>query len=88
MGYHLTYELQTMKIVPNRTRKKWHRYLLMLAVLLLGTLTVHICTAVLETVLLGEGKAAKEAAEQMVASIRRGSPLSEAVQTFCSEIIP
>lgn len=88
MGYHLTYELQTMKIVPNRARKGWHRYLLMVAVLFFGAIAVHICTAILETVLLGQGNTAKEAAEQMVASIRGGSSLSEAVQTFCSEIVP
>ncbi len=88
MGYHLTYELQTVKFVKSRAKREWHRYLLVIAVLVIGTVVLHFSTAILETVLMGQGNMAKEAAEQMVESIRGGASLSEAVQAFCLELVP
>ena len=36
--------------------------------------------------LLGQGEAVNTAAEQMVDSIRDGTPLRDAVQVFCTEL--
>lgn len=86
MGYQLTYELQVMKIVKNSVNKDRYRYLIMIAILIIGTVALHFCTVIFETVLLGQGETAKAAAEQMVENIREGTSLSEAIQAFCTEL--
>lgn len=86
MGYALEYDLQTIKVRKNKERNNKLQYVAVTVGLILCVAALHLGGSVFQTIILGEREAAKAAAEQMVANIKEGTSLDEAIQTFCLEL--
>lgn len=86
MGYLLEYDLQSIKIKKNKENRNILRYAAMTVMLILCTVALHLGGTVFQTIILGQRKDAKAAAEQMVVNIKDGIPLNDAIQTFCAEL--
>ena len=63
MGYLLEYDLQSIKIKKNKEKRNILRYVAMTAVLILCTVAMHLGGTVFQTIILGQRKDAKAAAE-------------------------
>lgn len=87
MGYALEYDLQTIKVKKKiKERSNKLQYAAVTVGLILCVAAMHLGGSVFQTIILGEREDAKAAAEQMVANIKEGTSLNEAIQTFCLEL--
>ena len=86
MAYKIEYQMQTIK--KSQIKKKKEISVVLIAVCLIAAVFVLRFGAALgEMLLMGEGAVAKDAVEQMVADIKAGESLTDAVTAFCMEII-
>lgn len=86
MGYLLEYDLQSIKIKKNQKDRKVLRCAAMTVAVILCAVAMHLGGTVFQTIILGQREQAKAAAEQMVVNIKDGTPLGDAIQTFCAEL--
>ncbi len=85
MGYQITYHLQEIK----KTKLKkafplWGK----IALLTLFMITGHFLLVVLQTVLGGQWQQTLSASEQMAEALQNGANIRDALQVFCTELMP
>lgn len=82
MSYQLEYNLQSVKITNNPTRKKRARFVVLLLALVVGTIAAHIMGTLFHAAILKPGESAQAAANEMAESLRSGTSLEDAIETF------
>jgi len=87
MGYQIEYHLQQIQYTKSKEKRKLTVFG---AVCLLSfcLLAIHFVAVVLQTVISGQWGETVAASEQMVHALQNGSSFKEAVQVFCTELIP
>lgn len=85
MAYQLEYSFEHFK----KTHYKEKKYNIILTALLIAcvAISIHLGGAGLEVVLFGNREQLHTSATQMVEDLRSGSPLEDAVYTFCEGVI-
>ena len=85
MGYQIEYDMQSIKYkTTNKKRERCYRMIWAMLLVLSG-IGIHFGSAVLESCLIGNGRALSEAVDAASQQIQEGASLSEAIQVVCME---
>ena len=90
MGYRVEYDISGKRVFVNTDKEKRRKRLRqILCVLSVMVVLVHgiVDRWIWDFLFPGYNESTKVAAENMIAQIREGEPVGDAVTTFCKEII-
>lgn len=88
MGYRIDYQ----SVGKAKKQKKWHHPVLtvslcLITVLLLNTVLKDQRALLLKIIFPGDAALTMASAEYMLAQLKAGAPFTEALQTFCQQVI-
>lgn len=87
MAYQIEYDNNKITVIERNSKKEMLFWMLVIVILVFGTICVHYCGAFLQMMILGD-KSVAQAAEQLVADLKSGTQIQDAVQTFYGSLVP